>query len=313
MALICGKCKAENQDGEMFCIKCGTELYSGENVSKDESADKNPPKPKKKKIPLTKKIANKKKADEAEKPDEPKPAEKKAPEKKKNKRISPEENADRREKILSTLKITVIAAAVLVLIIAIVLIITGLNDKKGERIAAKVPIGRNIEYCEKETGVTFSRTSLFPELKAVASFDYLCESEDKVNISGITMPKWAVMTDTGADGVISSVEYYNFNALAGGWKGTHSDILLTKDTVQYGMDKKTAEKAIGFEPYYFIKSSDDTEIQCYRYYIIDNETGNERVFNYFVEYNDINGTVINAYDKEINYVKYILGVTPSNN
>lgn len=312
MALICGKCNAENQDGEMFCINCGTELYSGENVSKDEAADKNTPKPKKKKIPLTKKISNKKKG-EQEKAADNELKENKAPEGKKKKRISAEEAADRRGRIFSTLKIAVIAAAVLVLIIAIILVITGLNDKKGERIASKVPIGRNIEYCEKETGEIFSRTSIFPELKAVAAFDYLCESEDKVTISGITMPKWAVMVDTGADSVIKSVEYYNFNALAGGWKGTHSDILLTKETVQYGMDKKAVQKAIGFEPYFFVKSSDDTEIQCYRYYIIDNETGNERVFNYFVEFNDINGTVINAYDKEINYVKYILGVSPSNN
>lgn len=289
--LICSKCGTENNDGEMFCRECGAELYSGDNVSSDKPekiTDKDKNKDKKKKP-----FAKGKKTD-------------------KDSDNNPENNAsDKKKKGLTRsqkMKIIVAVIAFALVIVLFFLITNLVTASKGENIASKVPLGRNIDYCIKETGAEFNSSSAYTAMRSVSSFNYICESDKSVNIDGITVPTWAVMVNEDSSGILESVEYYNFNLLKGGWKGEHSLVRLTKDSVTYGMDEKSVAKALGFDPYYIKKTNDDTQISCYRYYIVDNETGSERVFNYFVEYNDVNGTVVNAYDTEINYINYVLGI-----
>lgn len=292
--IICSKCGTENSDGEMFCKECGTELYSGENVSPDNSEKdkKNKDKKDKFKDKKEKSFLKGKKSD---------------------KRNSKEEGVGK-EKVKKTIprsvkiKIFVGIVAFAVVIVLFFVITSLVTASKGENIASKVPLGRNIDYCIKETGADFSASSAYTSMRSVSNFNYICESEKSVNIDGIVVPSWAVTVSEDSTGILESVEYYNFNLLKGGWKGEHSAIRLTKDSVTYGMDEKAVAKAIGFKPYYIKKTNDDKQISCYRYYIVDNDTGTERVFNYFVEYNDVNGTVVNAYDTEINYVNYVLGI-----
>ena len=292
----CIRCGAENDDSKMFCESCGAELYTGDNIGPLVSEDKKTEQglsDKKKKMSVRKKIAK---------------AEKDGNVAEIKKKSNKEDAAEKIQKIKRTAKI-LFTVAVITAVVSLIIILAGqYSGKKGERIALNVPLGRNIEFCIKETGEDFSSTTQYKDLKSITGFDYVCESDKTVNISGIAVPQWAVLVTEDSSQVLVTVEYYNFSVLKSGWKGSHSAIRFTKDTVAYGMDEKTVTKTIGFAPYYTKKTSDNKSVSCYRYYIIDNETGSERVFNYYVEFNDVNGTVVNAYDTEINYVNYILGI-----
>lgn len=299
--MICSKCGAQNEDNEMFCNSCGAELYTGENVTEEKKTDKKSGiafgigKGKNKK---PKKASDDKKTDGNL-------TEKKSDKKTEGKKLSAEE---KNKKAALRIKLIAAAIAVIAIVIVIIIIAGNINSTKGAKIADKVPLGRNIDYCIKETGEDFTSTSQYKDMKSVSNFDYICESDKTVNISGITVPRWAVLVTEDSSRILDTVEYYDFSSLKNGWKGEHSNIRFTKETVTYGMDVKTVNKTIGFTPYYTKKTSDNKSLNCYRYYIVDNDTGTERVFNYYVEFNDVNGTVVNAYDTEINYVNYVLGI-----
>lgn len=298
----CMRCGAENDDSKMFCETCGAELYTGDNLEplnieskkNEQSKGSSDIKDTKKKLNLKRKISK------AEKDGNITEIKKSEPKK--------ETSADRIERIKRTAKICFTVALLTAAAAVIIILVGQYGSKKGERIALNVPLGRNIDFCMKTTGEEFSASTKYKDLKSVSGFDYVCESDKTVNISGITVPQWAVLVSQDSSEVLDTVEYYNFSALKGGWKGEHSAIRFTKDTVEYGMDEKTVTKTIGFAPYYTKKTADNKSVSCYRYYIIDNETGSERVFNYYVEFNDVNSTVVNAYDTEINYVNYVLGI-----
>lgn len=302
----CGKCGAQNDDNEMFCNSCGAELYTGENVKEEKKPEKKngmafgigkPKKNKKPKKAVVKDIKtsgedlpDKKSGTGSEKPD---------------KKLSAEEQ---KKNTAFRIKLVLAAVAVIAVVIIIFIIAGSISSTKGAKIADKVPLGRNIEYCIKETGEEFASTSQYKDMKSVSNFDYICESDKTVNISGISVPEWAVLVTEDSSRILDTVEYYDFRTLKNGWKGEHSNIRFTQETVSYGMDMKTVNKTIGFTPYYTKKTSDNKSLNCYRYYIVDSDTGTERVFNYYVEFNDVNGTVVNAYDTEINYVNYVLGI-----
>lgn len=292
----CSKCGAQNEDNEMFCNSCGAELYTGENVKEEKKPEK--------KSGMAFGIG-KGKDKKPKKASDDKKTEGKISDKKEAKKLSAEE---RKKKAALRIKLIAAAVAVVVVVIVIIIIAGSIGSSKGAKIADKVPLGRNIDYCIKETGEDFASTSQYKDIKSVANFDYICESDKTMNISGISVPQWAVLVTEDSSRILDTVEYYDFSSLKNGWKGEHSNIKFTKETVSYGMDMKTVNKTIGFTPYYTKKTSDNKSLNCYRYYIVDNDTGTERVFNYYVEFNDVNGTVVNAYDTEINYVNYVLGI-----
>ena len=292
----CSKCGAQNEDNEMFCNSCGAELYTGENVKEEKKPEK------KSGMAFGIGKGNDKKPKKAS---DDKKTEGKISDKKEAKKLSVDE---RKKKAALRIKLIAGAVAVVIVVVVIIIIAGSIGSSKGSKIADKVPLGRNIDYCIKETGEDFASTSQYKDMKSVANFDYICESDKTMNISGISVPQWAVLVTEDSSRILDTVEYYDFGSLKNGWKGEHSNIRFTKETVSYGMDMKTVNKTIGFTPYYTKKTSDNKSLNCYRYYIVDNDTGTERVFNYYVEFNDVNGTVVNAYDTEINYVNYVLGI-----
>ena len=325
----CAKCGAEYQNGEMFCPNCGAELFTGENVEgfkksddKTTPADADTPYS----IDLEKSDASvntdiRNTADddydiESLGPDIPEKKrkigfKKKDPSEQKPAKANRSRKGSKRASRIRILKLIGALAAVIIILVIVLFIISMINASKGRKLAEKVPIGRNIEYCITQTGAEFTNTTANVNLRSVSKFSYIYTDDHKIKVSGIELPKWAVMVNvSGSDKVIDSVEYYNFAVLKKGWRGTKCDAQLTQETVSYGMDEKAVGKAMKFDPYYIKKTSDNRTIFCYRYYTIDPDTESERVFNFYVVFNDLNGTVVNAYDGEINYVSYVLGMDP---
>ena len=309
--MICKKCGAKCPDGEMFCQNCGTELLSAMadeasgNESDTDDVEAGSPD-----IPENKSVFSKIRL----KKDNKGSSDKQGTAQDSKNEIIQKPSPDKKRSSHRSMKIYLKTAGIVIVVLLIAVLVAGIAShikaSEGKRLSERVPIGRNIDYCIKETGVDFSNTENPYNLKAVSKYDYVKCSDKSVNIDGIEMPAWAVMIGVDRDKSISYVDYYDFSVLKKGWKGEYSKLLFTQDTVSYGMDKKSVSKVMNFSPYYIRRTSKDRTTWCYRYHITDNSSGTERVFNYYVVFSDTNDTVVNAYDSEIEYVNYVLGVNP---
>ncbi len=283
--ITCKVCGTECADGQIFCEKCGGELEVSvlpENV--DEQGR------------LNYKPSKKEKREEAKK-------EKEATSNRDPRvRKTPEEKIAMKRKFYAVVTVLVLIAAVVI----VMLIMASVEAKKGLKAAQNVPLGRNIEYAISETGLDFTVKSGNGIVDNMASFDYICISEDTVKVSGTEQPEWVVMLYIGDDDLISTVEYYDFSQLKLNWKGRKMASMLDENSVSYGMPIKSVTKQLGIKPYYISRNVNNDCVYCYRYYYYDEENYCDRAFNYYVEFSETENTVRNVYYEEIDYAGVIL-------
>lgn len=274
--MICKKCGTECPDGNIFCEACGAELDAP--VLPENIDDKG-------------RMTNKKTKEQKN----PKPKKEKKPQ-------SPE----KAEKIKKNIKTAFIVLCIIAVIVIIILIVSFINSNKGYNSAQSIPLGRNVEFASAETQLVFDKTSSNGVINSMTDFDYICISDENVKISGSPQPKWVIMLDVADDDIISSVEYYDFTQLKLNWKGRKMADILDQNSLEYGMNIKNANKTLGMKPYYIKRSVSNDSVYCYRYYYTDPEAGYDRVFNYYVEFSDVEMTVRNIHYSEINYAAAIL-------
>lgn len=206
-----------------------------------------------------------------------------------------------------------IAGIVILLALIVTLIMSAANSissSRGRKIFDKVPLGRNIEIIESETGADFleGKASEYGAVNHISSYKYICESEKTVNVDGIQLPEWAVLLKAEADGSVNEAALYNFSMLKHGWMGARTAERIEPSTVEFGMSAKAAERALGLKPYTIIKESkENTSLYIYRYNYTDSESGNTCVRNFCVEVSDVDGKVKSAYDSQLDYLNLILG------
>ncbi len=281
--LICKKCGSECPDGNIFCEACGAELDAPvlpENID-DKGRVKNK-KPKKEKAAKEKK---------------PKPE---------KKQRSPEEKAALAKK----LKLGGICLLVIAVIVLIVVLVNIFGGNEGYNAAQSIPLGRNIEYAQSETGLTFTEKSTNGMINNMCDFDYICISDKTTKVSGSEQPQWVIMLTVDSDDMITDVEYYDFRQLKLNWKGRKMAEKLDQNTLEYGMSIKNVNKTLGLKPYYIKRSVSNDSLYCYRYYFTDPNAGYDRAYNYYVEFSDIELAVRNVSYSEINYAQTILSANP---
>lgn len=283
----CPECGGEINENEVFCPSCGSELFG---VPQEPAAETN----------------------EAAEADTENAGKKKS----KNKKSSPKNGKSQKQKFIVALRITLI---VLMLALTAVLIFAAANSvsaSKGRKIFDKVPLGRNIEIIESETGADFleGKVSAYGAVNHISSYKYICESENTVNVDGIQLPEWAVLLQSDGDGSVNEAALYNFSILKHGWMGARTAGRIEPSTVEFGMTAKAAERALGLKPYTIIKESkENTSLYIYRYNYTDSESGNTCVRNFYVEVSDVDGKVKSAYDSQLDYLNLIFGSSVSNN
>ena len=274
--MICKKCGTECPDGNIFCEACGTELDAP--VLPENIDDKGR---------MTKKKT-------------------KEPKKSKPKKEKKPQSPEKAESFKKKLKTAFIILCIIAVIVIIILIVSFINSNKGYNSAQNIPLGRDMEFAAAETQLVFEKESPNGVINSMTDFDYICISDDSVKISGSPQPKWVIMLDVADDDIISSVEYYDFTQLKLNWKGRKMADILDQNSLEYGMNIKNANKALGMKPYYIKRSVSNDSVYCYRYYYTDPEAGYDRVFNYYVEFSDVEMTVRNIHYSEINYAAAIL-------
>ncbi len=272
--MICKKCGSECPDGNIFCEACGAELEA--SVLPDNIDDKG----------RVKKVKHGK---------QPKP-EKPVKEKKQR---TPEQRAAMAKKIKG--------AGICLLIIAVIIVIVWLSAflgaNKGYSAAQSIPLGRNVEFASSETELVFTDKCANGMINSMSGFDYVCISDDTVKISGAEQPQWAIMLTVDYEDYITDVEYYDFKQIKNNWKGRKMAEILDQESLEFGMSIRNVNKTLGLKPYYVKRSSSNDSVYCYRYYFTDAEAGYDRVFNYYVEFSDVEMTVRKVHYTEINYAE----------
>lgn len=279
----CPKCNAEIPNGAGFCGNCGEDLSSDNIINTlEESAAETAPK---------------------------KSKERAAAPKNKNKKKTEQTSGEQQSK-KKGIKVKIVLAVILVIAVlaAVLWGISYFGTSEGEKVLKNVPIGRDIAYAETKTGKDFTTVSKYDSMKELSSFGSICEADNGIKVEGTHVPEWAVTVSLAADNTIDRVTYYDFSQLQKTWKGHHESAEISVDAVEYGMSEKEVERKLGFKPYTIIKGIDNTSTYVYRYYYSDEMNGNDVVVNYFVVFNDIDGSVKNVYASKLSYNAFMLSV-----
>ncbi|MDR0992740.1 MAG: zinc ribbon domain-containing protein [Ruminococcus sp.] len=214
-----------------------------------------------------------------------------------------------RHNLIKKLKIAGVAAAVLAVAVGIIVVVSSLRTSEGRKIADNVPLGRNIEIVNSDTGVMFDRYSRNTIMPEIGTFSYIYESEENLSVDGIKLPEWAVMISANTSGNIYKKTYYDFTVLGNSWKGTKKSAAPDTETIEYGSRVSDAQKILGLKPYAVVTTLDDnTQKLIYRTHAED-ENGNVRVYNINLFVNEADGTVKDVSVSESDYVSFYFSVS----
>lgn len=219
------------------------------------------------------------------------------------------EKGDGKKKFIIAAKIIGIIAVIAIIAIIIVCVVISIQASAGRKIFDAVPLGRNIDIIETETGTAFisGESSAYGALNHIADYDYICESEKNVNVGGVELPEWAVLLKKGGDSTVGEAVLYNFHIIKHNWMGSKAAANIDTSTIEYGSTIKNAERKLGLKPYTIIKeSTENTSTYVYRYHYTDGDTGNTVVKNFYVVVSDVDGQVKDVRDEQVDYLKMIL-------
>lgn len=271
----CPECGSELKENAVFCGNCGTEIIcnetaniiDGKETGKNGDAEKQP-------------VSNKN-----------------------NKKSS-----GKKLKLKTVLKISGVILALILVIIIIVFVSASIKASRGRKIFDSVPLGRDIDIIESNTGVAFisGESSVYGALNHIVDYDYICESEDSVTVSGIKVPEWAVLLRKGDDDTVTEAILYNFSNIKHNWMGEKTASEIKTTVIEYGMSAKSAERTLGLKPYTIVReSTENTTTYVYRYHYIDDESENTVVKNFYIVVDDVDNQVEDVYDEKLDYLAMI--------
>lgn len=277
----CPECGGEINENEVFCPSCGAELFGvpaepAEVPESDEGADEENPKRKKGR----------------------------------NRNKKSTSKNGKKKKLVVILRIALIVLLAALVVIVIFVAADSVSAAKGRKIFDNVDLGRDVEMIKSKTKANFinGKVSSYGAVNHISDYNYICESENAVNVDGIQLPEWAVLLKSDSDGSVNEATLYNFSVLKHGWMGARTADRIEPSTVDFGMTAKAAERALALKPYTIIKESrENTSVYVYRYHYTDSESGNTCVRNFYVEVSDVDGKVKSAYDSQLDYLNLILG------
>jgi hypothetical protein len=213
-----------------------------------------------------------------------------------------------RHNFIKKLKIAGIAALGVAAAVVIIIVVSSIRTSEGRRISDNVPLGRNIDIVNSDTGALFIRTAQNSFLPQISTFSYILEAEETLTVDGIKLPEWAIMLSADSSDNIYKVTYYDFSALGKSWKGAKKTIPPDTDAVEYGSKIADAQRVLGLRPYAIVTTRDDnTQKLVYRCHAED-DNGNTRVYNINLFVNEADGTVKDVSMTEAEYIPFFFSV-----
>lgn len=173
----------------------------------------------------------------------------------------------------------VIVCFLLLLVLAIILtVVLSLVKKSGEGIAFKMSkkIGQDIVNVEKSAGVHVNTSSACPAINKPADFDYIYESDKKINVDGVTVPKWTI-TLYATDSDITKIYYRDYTSQKKYYKGVKLKKNIKLDDLKECNRLKDIQREIDIDPVSITFFADKTKEYRYMFYYIDKDKNEQRV------------------------------------
>lgn len=235
---------------------------------------------------------------------------------KKNKKASQQETTANKkgasaviEKIKPLLKpkVILILLAVLAVIIAVIFGIVQINRWRndGARYASSLSeqIGTGIQDAQKQAHLTLTNTSDFACINMAAEGQFLYESKNTVQVSGVTIPEWVIMAKNN-NNVLTEVTYYDYSQLKKYGNGVKTSARIAAEGITNGMDSKAVQDYIGFEPLSVVYTSTTSYTEHYKYYFKDKNTGD--TVSYILSVTYLEDAVISKAEQENYFILSVL-------
>ena len=151
----------------------------------------------------------------------------------------------------SRLKLVFVIAAALIVAALIWILAVQITSGKGEKAAARTAefIGSSLSSAEDELDIHFRDNSTFSIINNAAVFDYIYESDDKVQIDGAAYPEWTVTVMKSPSDYIETVEYTAYTVLKKDSRGKKTDERISLDKFNKGDKFSAVREDIDLDPY----------------------------------------------------------------
>lgn len=183
---------------------------------------------------------------------------------------------NKKKKKLSIKGILILAVILLIAagIIALILFLQARrNDGAAHALELSEEIGRDIQTAQKRTRINLSAASEYGVINQLATdYEYLYESPRSVQVRGVSIPQWVILTDVNGS-QIEKVVFYDYRQLHSYGNGTKTKHRITTDGIIPGMDSISVEENLGLHPF-CTEYTAGTTINRYKYYYKDKNTSN---------------------------------------
>ncbi len=204
------------------------------------------------------------------------------------------------------------AAAILFAIIVVVVVAAIVTIKvqqwrnDGARYAQTLSeqIGVSPETAEKYARMKLEKTSEYACVNMAADEDdYIYESKKSVQVSGVTIPEWLILTST-VNNVVTEVSYYDYRQLKEYGNGVKTKAHISYEGINTGMDSAAVQKYMGFAPF-CTRYNGENVVESYKYYYKDKNTGDTVSYLLHVTYN-ADGKAASAAEEENYFILSVL-------
>ena len=233
--MLCPKCGVEIDDNCEYCYSCGMKFNHVKAIEKVEEPQKK--------------------------------AELKPPAKPLAKAVS---------KVKSKKFIAISIITVIVILLAIIFV-PKIFKKNGMKIAIKASekIGSSIATVQKNAKIYVNDLSSCKAINKPADFDYIYESNKKIEVDGKKVPEWAI-TFYATDKDITKIYYRNYTQQDKYYKGIKLKKPVDLDDIKDAKTLSEVKKKFDFEPVSITFFNDKTAEYRYMFYYINKDKDEER-------------------------------------
>ena len=163
-------------------------------------------------------------------------------------------------------------AVALLIIILIVILILHVASGKGKKQAKNLAefIGSKVTNAEKDLDIHLKDNSEFAVINKMDTFDYITESEDRIEIDDTSFPEWTVTVIKNDNEKIEQVVYTDYRILKGDSRGEKTDKRIDLDKFDKKVKISTVLDEIDMDPFRITYDASFTKYEFRYYYKLDN-------------------------------------------
>ncbi len=211
----------------------------------------------------------------------------------------------RKVKLSPRAALAIFIVIIVIVAAAVIAIKVGQWKNDGSRYARTLSeqIGVSPETAQKYARMTLEKSSAYACVNMAAEgYEYLYESNKNLQVSGVTIPQWLILTKT-TNNVITEVTYYDYRQLKKYGNGVETDAHVKNEGINTSMDTTAVQKYIGFPPL-CTKYTSEGVVESYKYFYEDKNTGDTVSYTLHVTYKD--GKAASAVEEENYFILSVL-------